>query len=587
MVSFKLILGILFVLLVTAITILGIVSFRNAKLANETAFLVKHTYAMIEVTDEISSLYKDIQLESNTIFISRDSGIIDPYIKTRQSVIPAIDKLEKLTADNVLQQSRIDTLRLLIGSLNAFKDSVLNDSQVRLNSRAVDDRILINSEYHVKIRGIISRIKGEEKRLLAVRDVANVESVAAFNRNLFLLMGGIGLLLFVTFFSIRINFNKRIRAQEELKNANELFVKLFYESPIGIVISRLDTGEIMDCNKSCSELIGFSKSELIGNTAVQLGILPTTDQGNAIVGGARNSSTVKGIEVQLKPKNRDPIYVSISMQSILVRNENCLLSAIQDMTVHKEAEEKIKNALTAEIELNKLKSNFVTLASHEFRTPLTTILSSAFLLDSYALGGNKNKIEKHITRIKSSVNLLTSILDEFLSLTKIEEGRIEPKHERFNMKETLETLCQNFKSFAKPGQRIIYEHKGEEEIYSDPALLGSILNNLVSNAIKYSKESNDIHVYSDVNNKVHLSVKDNGIGISKEDQSHLFERFFRASNTGNIQGTGLGLHIMKHYLDMLQGSIEVISEPGKGSEFRITFDHTIPEATEFKNLPTL
>lgn len=241
-----------------------------------------------------------------------------------------------------------------------------------------------------------------------------------------------------------------------------------------------------------------------------------------------------------------------------------------------EAEEKIRQALNYEIELNRLKSNFVTLASHEFRTPLTTIRSSAYLLYRYIVGENKEKVSKHLTRIQGSVNLLTSILDEFLSITKIEEGKVEPKMEKINLKETIETLCRNFKGLSKSGQNIVYVHRGDEEVYADPVLLGNIVHNVVSNAIKCSGENDEILVSSIVNSKVFLSVKDHGIGISKEDQTHLFERFFRASNTGNIQGTGLGLHIMKHYLDMLAGSVEVISEPGKGSEFRITFDNVPP-----------
>jgi PAS domain S-box-containing protein len=573
MISFKLILGVLFVLLIGAITILGVVSYLNGKQSNETAQLVKRTYEVLEVADEIAGLYKDIQLESNAFFISRDSAIVGPYLSARKSLLPLIDRLRDVTSDDSAQQLRVDTLRSQIGRLSIFTDSVLNSSTGGGKSEAIGYRIMTNTEFRSKIRGVIGAIKAEEKRLLVMREAANIHSVAAFNRTFFLLIGGIGLLLCTTFFSIRYNFNKRIVAQEQLKNANELFVKLFYESPIGIVISRLDTGEIMDCNKAYAELIGYNKSELIGKTAVQLGILPSTERRNTIIGEARTTGTVKDIEVQLKPKDCEPIWVSISMQTILVNNESCLLSAILDMTVHREAEEKIKNTLTAQIELNKLKSNFVTLASHEFRTPLTTILSSAFLLDNYAVGGNKEKIGKHVSRIKASVNLLTSILDEFLSLTKIEEGKIEPKFEKLNIKQGLESLCLNLKALAKPGQQILFQHTGEEEVYSDPVLLGNIVNNLVSNAIKYSSHNTNILVSAAVNSKIHLSVKDHGIGISKEDQAHLFERFFRASSAGNIQGAGLGLHIMKHYLDLLGGSIQVISEPGKGSEFQLTLDH--------------
>lgn len=580
MVSFKLILGTLFILLLATIGVLGIVSYQNSRLLTETAQLVKHTHEVLEVTDEISSLYKDIQLESNAFLISQDSAIGRSYRSATRAIFPLIYTLKDFTRDNQSQQHKIDTLQVLVQDLITFTDSASRIKQRENSAGKIIKRISTNYRFRQKIRAVIAQMKTDEKRLLVNREEANARSVSAFNKTFIWLIGCIAVLLPTTFFSIRYNFNKRIKTQVELRNANELFVKLFYESPIGIVISRLDTGEIVDCNKTYAELINYNKSEVVGKTAVQLNILSSVSQRDEIVRGAKNHGTVKDIEVQLKPKDRQPVWVSISMQSIQIKDENCLLSAILDMTVHREAEERIRQTLNTEIELNKLKSNFVTSASHEFRTPLTTILSSAFLLDNYVAGENKEKVSKHLTRIKSSVNLLTSILNEFLSLTKIEEGKIVPKTEKINLKDTIETLCRNFKSMAKPGQQIVYAHIGDEEVFSDPVLLGNIVNNLMSNAIKYSGENDEVFVSSIVNSKIHLSVKDHGIGISKVDQVHLFERFFRASNTGNVQGTGLGLHIMKHYLDMLGGSIEVISEPGKGSEFKITFDHPVPEGNE-------
>ncbi len=571
MVSFKVILGILFAALVASIAVLGIVSYENNSASNQTAELVRHTHVVLEQANKISSSYKDIQLESNAFLISRDSVFIRPYLAAREEILPLIDQLRKLTIDNQVQSRRIDTLEILIKNLISFGNETLS---LKENSTPGDFRFRVktNFDYREQIRVVINQIKAEESRLLVQRQDAHQASIKAFKKAFGLLLYGIVILLAATFFSVRYNFNKRIKAQDEQKKTNELFVKLFYESPMGIVISRIDTGEIMDCNNAYSELLNYGKSELIGKTAIQLGILQSTSQRNEIVRGAKNQGTARDVEVQLTPKERDPIWVSISMQLIEINEERCLMSAILDMTVHKEAELKITETLNSERELNRLKSDFVTLASHEFRTPLTTILSSAFLLDNYSYGENKEKVGKHVARIKASVNLLTSVLDEFLSLTKIEEGKIEPKTEEINLRQTLETLCGNLKTSVKPGQKIIYNHTGNEIVQSDPVLLGNIINNLISNAIKYSGEESLIQVTSVVNTNVHLSVKDSGIGISKEDQKHLFERFFRASNAGNIQGTGLGLHLMKHYVDILGGSIEVISETGKGSEFKIMFN---------------
>jgi PAS domain S-box-containing protein len=576
MVSFKLTLGALFTLLVGAVTVLAIVSFQSSKLSIQTAILVKDSHEVLEMTNEISALCRDIQLESNAFSISKDSVVLNTYLAASRAVFPLIASLKNLTVDNTAPQQRIDTLKLIVHELITFTDSVWNTADLR-PAENILRRIHTNNGFRNRIRDLIRDIKADEKLSLENHEEANIRSVNAFNTTFVWLIGCIAVLLPSTFFSIRYNFNRRIKIQDELKNVNELFVKLFYESPVGMVISRIQTGEIINCNKAFADLINFSKSELIGKTAVQLDILSNTIQREEIMSGVKRNGTARDLEVQLKPRDRESVWVSISMQSIDINDEPCLLSAILDMTVHKEAEEKMRLALNYEIELNKLKSNFVTLASHEFRTPLTTILSSAFLLDKYVSEEYREKVNKHLTRIKNSVSLLTSILDEFLSLSKIEEGKLEAKSEKLNIREAMDALCSNLQGMAKPGQRIVYAHMGEEEIYSDPVLLGSIVNNLVSNAIKYSADSDQIHVSSVVNSKIYLSVKDHGIGISKEDQKHLFDRFFRASNTGNIQGTGLGLHIMKHYLDMLGGSIEVISEPGQGSEFKISFDHILPD----------
>ena len=575
MVSFKIVFGVLFGLVVVTITALALISYQNNKASLHTADLVRYTHDVLDQAEEIGSLVKEIQLESNTYFVKNDSSIILSYTAAKEEIYRRINVLKTLTEDNPRQQLLIDSLSSVVDDLIAFANSgIISDPQYSLAD--VNKRIIRSSQYRQVIRGLIHAITVEEERLLIKREVAYRSSLAAFNKTSSLLLLGIGILLAATFFVVRYNFNKRIKVQDELKKANELFVNLFYESPIAIAISNLDTGVIIDCNKEYTHLLRFSKSELLGKTAVQLGIVDGDAERNTIVNPVRRMNGVHEVEVQLRPKNADPIWVSISMQRIEINDENCLLSAILDMTVHKQAEAKMKQALDTEIELNKLKSNFVTLASHEFRTPLTAVLSSASLIERYADAVNQEKITKHVSRIKAAVNLLTSILNEFLSLSKIEEGRVEPKVERVNLPETVEAVCQNVRMFSKAGQKITYKHAGEEHICSDAVLLGNILNNLLSNAIKYSSENSEILVSSTVNSAVHVSVKDFGIGISKQDQAHLFERFFRASNAGDIPGTGLGLHIMKHYVDLLNGAIDVKSEPGMGTEFNITFQRSKP-----------
>lgn len=241
-----------------------------------------------------------------------------------------------------------------------------------------------------------------------------------------------------------------------------------------------------------------------------------------------------------------------------------------------ESKEELTDALSKEKELSDLKSRFVSMASHEFRTPLSTILSSASLVAKYIKEEEQDKRDKHIHRIKSAVHNLTDILNEFLSIGKIEDGKVLTHYSRFNIKEMIGTICNELQSIAKKSQKIIYEHEGEEEIEMDSTLLKNVFINLLSNAIKFSPETGEIRVYSKVNEKdIIFKVSDSGIGISANDQEHLFERFFRAANAINIQGTGLGLHIVGKYVELMNGQIYCESELEKGTSFIITFKNNL------------
>jgi signal transduction histidine kinase len=212
------------------------------------------------------------------------------------------------------------------------------------------------------------------------------------------------------------------------------------------------------------------------------------------------------------------------------------------------------------------------MASHEFRTPLSTILSSASLVAKYTESTQQENRERHIHRIKTSVNNLTDLLNEFLSIGKIEDGKIESRFTVFNVKELLETICSEMQSLVRKGQQIAYTHQGSERINLDPSLLRNVLLNLISNAIKFSPDNGIINITSTVTSEnTIIAVKDSGIGISEEDQEHLFERFFRGANVTNIQGTGLGLHIVSRYIELMNGLISFTSELEKGTEFIITF----------------
>lgn len=255
---------------------------------------------------------------------------------------------------------------------------------------------------------------------------------------------------------------------------------------------------------------------------------------------------------------------AVNNAGVIIRNISELIKAKDDL----------QKALENEKELSELKSRFVSMASHEFRTPLSTVLSSAYLIGKYSQTEDQPKRERHLQHIISSVNMLTDILNDFLSVGKIEEGKIQVRPALINVKEQVEELAGELKNIMKKEQTINCRHDGNEEVVMmDKSLLKHIVMNLVSNASKFSPDGSTVEIKTTVGNGYFvLSVKDYGIGISKEDQKHLMERFFRGANAGNIQGTGLGLHIIAKYAELMNGTVQYKSELDKGTEFIITFN---------------
>ncbi len=258
-------------------------------------------------------------------------------------------------------------------------------------------------------------------------------------------------------------------------------------------------------------------------------------------------------------------------------NVDQILLVERDATQQKQNEEEIRKTLQKEIQLNELKSRFVSMASHEFRTPLGAILSSTSLIEEYLTKKDatidfvREKTDKHIKRIKSSIGNLISILNDFLSLEKLEQGKVEIKDSIFNMPDFTKELIEEIQPTLKKGQKIIYIEKGDiKEVFLDQNTLRNIMLNLISNAIKYSPENSAIEVLT-VSNKegLEILVTDHGMGIPEDDQQHLFERFFRAKNATNVQGTGLGLNIVKRYIDLMGGEISFTTKENQGTTFTV------------------
>ena len=263
---------------------------------------------------------------------------------------------------------------------------------------------------------------------------------------------------------------------------------------------------------------------------------------------------------------------TFEIHAVPLRDSDGLISRIMvvetNTTQQKRAAADIIKALEKERQLNELKSRFVSMASHEFRTPLSTILTSISLLNKYTGAEHEEQRIKHFTRIRTSVHNLTAILNDFLSLDKLESGMLAPNAEDFDLFSMVEDLIDEMQSICKSGQVIKHVYQGEKQVKVDRNMVRNIILNLLSNAIKYSPDGKTVEIQVHVSDgKIRMDVRDEGIGIPEGDVKHMFERFFRAHNAINIQGTGLGLNIVKKYIDLMNGDIWFESTPGRGSVF--------------------
>lgn len=411
--------------------------------------------------------------------------------------------------------------------------------------------------------------------------------------------------------------------ERQTANGNSLmFEALFQYATIGILFTN-GKGEIVDINKYALDQFGYTLSELKGKK-VEVLLPPEFHQKHEsyrqhYYGDPHQRFMGAGRDLFGQKKDGSKFPVEISLSHYQINGEIFVIAFIIDISIRKQNEQLVVNqkhelekrnkeiallntelekkvddrtkmlketlhelekskdelreALEKEKELGELKSRFVTMASHEFRTPLSTILSSASLVSRYMQSEDQAKREKHIKRIKESVDSMRAILEDFLSLGKLEEGSLSAKPERRHVEECIEAindLISDFQIQRKAGQEIIFNHNCEGYLDTDMNIFKNIIINLVSNALKFSGENARIVIGISMDEKnVILNVKDNGIGISKEDLEHLFQRFFRGTNAINIQGTGLGLHIVSRYIELLHGNIYVQSELGKGTAFEV------------------
>ncbi|MEI6594617.1 MAG: ATP-binding protein [Bacteroidota bacterium] len=346
---------------------------------------------------------------------------------------------------------------------------------------------------------------------------------------------------------------------------------IFELAPTALIVIN-EKGIIFQANKSAVKQLNFSKEQLIGSNIFSM--ITNCHCGNNI------QSCILGIEAE------DPHRCEIILKRSDEKTFDALLEIIKidpelgfyyasftnisELKIH---EHVIEKSLLKEKHLNEMKSRFISLASHEFRTPLASILSSAWLMSKYHEKNDAEKLLVHIKKVMSSVVGLNDILNDFISYSLLESAMERNNPVRFNLVDFVENIIDEHRKENLEHQFIYYHNEELQHIIIDRVLFKICLGNIIGNAIKYSSEKKKVEINTIVDSETEeiiIAVKDHGIGIPDKDKEHIFEQFYRASNTNYIQGTGLGLNITYKLMSLIGGSIKFVSEWKKGTTFFLT-----------------
>lgn len=397
-------------------------------------------------------------------------------------------------------------------------------------------------------------------------------------------------------------------AERELAKSERRFRILFTENLAPMILIDPESRFIVDANKAAEKFYGWNVHQLREKRIDDINTLPSEE----IAKEMNNAVTRKRILFNFKHRRSsgDIRDVEVFSSSIMVGDKKLVHSIIHDVTekkivekelalyqenleelveertfeldrtnqqLKKNLEEKkkleaqLEEALAKEKEINELKSRFISTVSHEFRTPLTAIFSSVQMIEMFSHKWSKEKIDGHFKQIESSINNLTQLLDDVLTVSRVDREVLKSEISRINIRELLNSFINEVKLYDRDDHEFIFSIESSSEIIEiDSKLIRYTVVNLLSNAVKYSPKNSPIYLKVFIqNDTLKIIITDKGIGIPKNEIKHLFTEFFRANNSVGIQGTGLGLSIVKRSVELLGGTISVESKINEGTTFTL------------------
>jgi len=572
---FEKVLVILFIALVAVIILPILVFYHYDSIFNQTSYWISHTQRVLRQTEEIGILSRKLVLESNTYLLTRKPEYYTAYQETRKKIGRSLPTFLALPRNTDLNASQFDSISTYVGKLVSLTDSSITlFDENSLRETGLQNSILQRRYLLDRVVLLVGEIEARERVLLYERNRHYKNTLKAYNKVFVAYVILVIVLLVSSFISIRTNLRKK-KLAEERQRLSEEELRSLINSVKDYAIFRLDqNGTILNWNTGAENLLGYTEKEIVGRS---FWVFYSSEDRNSGAPEKNLAMTIKLGHLEEESwrirKDGTRFWANVYMISThdAHGNLNGFTKVVRDFSIRKQLDEEKSRALEKEKELNKMKSNFVAMASHEFKTPLTSIQLAANAVSTFR---DPKVQEKYLEKISANVRTLMSILEEFLSLEKMEEGKMVVNSGVLNIPEITEKICEEAKLIDT--HEVICSHDGETLFCLDQLIYRQILTNLVSNAIKYSPENTSVVVNTKAAKPfLTITVRDQGIGITPEDQKHLFERFFRASNVTGIKGTGLGLHLVKGYVDMLDGSIDIKSEPGKGTEVTVVLKELV------------
>jgi PAS domain S-box-containing protein len=422
-----------------------------------------------------------------------------------------------------------------------------------------------------RIQGVLGALDLQSEKIAAFGE-RDQRLLAAFAERVAVAIGN--MLLYETLQNFALDREYQvIKRTEELQRAKER-AETILNSTSDTLILTLPDGRIEQSNGAFYNLFGYDYDEEFDWPLERLLAPDSRDSLCQHLNEALSNRRASRLEVVACRKDGSQFDADVVLSPIFRQNEQAcegIVCSLRDISQRKQMENELREALAKERELRELKSRFISMTSHEFRTPLATILATSTLLSNYSDRMDEAKRRRQFEKIEAQIDYMIHLLDGVLTIGRIEAGRMPVDISLIAPAAFFEELAEEFRQMhpTHPLDFVCVGHP--DQLPADDKLLREIVNNLLSNAVKYSPPGSTVHLHLTYRaDALEIRVQDHGIGIPERDQPHLFEPFHRAENVGTAPGTGLGLAIVKHAVELQGGTVRFISRVGEGTTFIVT-----------------